>query len=229
MDLNVIVAKTREVLALLPVATLGRAAEGRRRALRSQADRDDFLAARMLAVRALELAGAPGLAPAALRQRCEVCGGGHGRPLPVAGLHVSWSHSRGWVAAGAAPAPIGVDVEVFADAVGESLLQDALSPGERVIVAEAAEPARAFGLAWVAKEACVKAGAATLDSFGGLAVLAAADRLVPSFGPLLLSARDVRGATVAAASAAPVTWRSLGARGELVPLPGAGRGVATRA
>ncbi len=232
MDLNaVVVAKTREVLALLPSGPLGRAAEARRRALRSPSDGDDFVAARLLAARVLREVGAGDIAPAALHQRCEVCGREHGRPLPVSGFQVSWSHSRGWVAAGASYAPLGVDVEVFADAVigDANLPNDALTPSERALVFAATDPGRAFRLAWTAKEACVKAGAARLDRFGEFDVLAGADQLIPSFGSLLLSSRGFRGATAAAASEAPVTWNALGGRGELVPLPGAGRAVGTPA
>ncbi|MCI0156130.1 4'-phosphopantetheinyl transferase superfamily protein [Leifsonia shinshuensis] len=231
MDLSVVVvAKTRDVLSVLPGDPLGRAAEARRRALRSPSDREDFVAARLLAVRALQAAGAGDIAPAALHQSCAVCGGAHGRPLPVSGLHVSWSHSRGWVAAGASPAALGVDVEVFADAAtGETgvggLPLEALTPSERSLLATAPDPARAFRLAWAAKEACVKAGVAQLDGLGRVGVLAGPDRLVPSYGALLLSSRAFRGANAAAASAAPVSWHTLGGRGELAHLPGSGRPV----
>jgi len=232
MDLSaVVVAKTRDVLALLPAGPLGRAAEARRRALRSPADRDDFVAARLLAVRVLREAGAGDIAPAALHQRCAVCGRAHGRPLPVSGLHVSWSHSRGWVAAAASPAPLGVDVEVFADAdIGDGgIPRAALTLSEQALLATAIDPARAFRLVWTAKEACIKAGAAQLDSLGDFGVLAAADSLVPSFGALLLSSRGFRGATAAAASEAPLTWHTLGGSGELLHLPGSGRPVGTPA
>ena len=232
MDLSVVVvARTRDVLGVLPGGPLGRAAEARRRALRSQADRDDFVAARLLAARALQEAGAGDVALAALQQRCAVCGGAHGRPLPVSGLQVSWSHSRGWVAAAASPAPVGVDVEVSSDAaIGEAGAPlDALTPAERTLLAAAADPARAFRLAWTAKEACIKAGAAHLDGLGRVEVLAAPDRLVPSFGALLLSSRAFRGATAAAAAEAPAIWHTLGDRGDLLSLPVGGRSVGTPA
>jgi 4'-phosphopantetheinyl transferase len=228
MDLSVVVvAKTRDVLALLPAGPLGRAAEARRRALRSPGDRDDFVAARLLAARVLREAGAGDIAPAALLQRCSACGRAHGRPLPVAGLHVSWSHSRGWVAAAASPAPLGVDVEVFADAdIAHGGVPDAaLTLSERALLATASDPARAFRLVWTAKEACVKAGVAQMDDLGGFGVLAAADRLLPSIGSLLLSSRGFRGATAAAASEAPLAWHTLGGGGHLVDLPGSGRAV----
>ena len=214
---TVVVAPTRRVLAVLPRAPLGTAAEARLSALRSPADRDDFLAARLLAAHLLHVA------PAELRQRCEVCGGEHGLPLPVGGLHVSWSHSHGWAAAGVSPDRLGVDVE----ADGEVNLTGTLTPAERAAVSSVPDPARAFLLAWTAKEACVKAGAAHLDGFAGVEVLAGADALRPSFGGLLLSTSRPPGATAAAATTTPARWAALGDRGELIPVPG--RAVGTPA
>ncbi|MEN2737075.1 4'-phosphopantetheinyl transferase superfamily protein [Microbacterium sp. X-17] len=205
----VVVASTRQVLAAVPPAPLGAAAESRLARLRSPADRDDFTAARLLAAHLLRAA------PADLRQRCEVCGGEHGLPLPVAGRHVSWSHAAGWVAAGTSPSRLGVDVE----AEGEVNLADALTPAERTLVAAAVDPARAFRLAWTAKEACVKAGAARLDGFAALEVLTAPDALRPSHAGLLLSSRSLPGAIAAAATVEPARWATLGDRGELVPVP----------
>lgn len=235
MDLStVVVATTREVLAQLPPGPLSAPAEARRRTLRSPSDRDDFVAARLLAARLLREAGAGDVAPADLGQRCDVCGGEHGRPLPLSGLHVSWSHSHGWVAAGVSPARLGVDVEadvgagVAADA-GGGLPKEALTGTERAFVAQAPDAARTFRLAWTAKEACVKAGAAQLDRIGEFDVLAGPDRLLPSSGALLLSAHRLRGATAAVASASRPTWHTLGRDGALVPLPGSGRAVGTPA
>ncbi|QNE33697.1 4'-phosphopantetheinyl transferase family protein [Leifsonia shinshuensis] len=211
MELStVVVAPTRHVLAVLPGAPLGSAAESRLGALRSPADRDDFTAARLLAAHLL------GVAPADLRQRCEVCGGEHGLPLPVGGLHVSWSHAHGWVAAGVSRARLGVDVEAERGVI----LAEALTPGEAALVSSAPDPARAFRLAWTAKEACVKAGAAHLDGVAELDVLAAPGTLRPSHGGLHLSAWQHPGATAAAATTEPAHWAILGDSGELVPVPG---------
>lgn len=235
MDLSaVVVATTRDVLAHLPAGALDGPAEARRRALRSRTDRDDFAAARLLAARLLRQAGAGDVAPAALRQRCDVCGAEHGRPLPLAGLHVSWSHSHGWVAAGVSAARLGVDVEADASGAvdassGGGLPSWALTDSERAFVGQAPDAARAVRLAWTAKEACVKAGATQLDRFGELDVLAGPDRLLPSSGALLLSAHRLRGATAAAASASQPSWHTLGPDGELVSLPGSGRAVGTPA
>ncbi|GAB3587634.1 hypothetical protein GCM10027579_25430 [Calidifontibacter terrae] len=82
------------------------------RLLRSQ-DRDDFVAARALAARAAAALGVP---DARFEQRCERCGGPHGRPRIIdSDLAVSWSHTGGWVAAVAASAgPVGIDIEAGA-------------------------------------------------------------------------------------------------------------------
>ncbi|CAM5347788.1 4'-phosphopantetheinyl transferase family protein [Leifsonia shinshuensis] len=216
MELStVVVAPTRRVLAVLPRAPLGAAAETRLRSLRSAADRDDVTAARLLAAHVLGAVTGAEVAPAELRQRCEVCGGAHGLPLPVAGLHVSWSHAHCWVAAGASGSRLGVDVE----ADGEVNLTDALTPTERTLVGAGSDSARAFRLAWTAKEACVKAGVARLDGFAGLDVLAAPDALRPSHGDLLLSRRLLPGAVASAATAEPARWATLGDGGELVRAP----------
>ena len=212
---TVVVASTRRVLAVVPHAPLGAAAEARLRRLRSPADRDDFTAARLLAALVLRAVGAGEAAPADLRQRCEVCGGAHGLPLPVAGRRVSWSHAAGWVAAGTSRSRLGVDVE----ADSEVNLDDVLTLAERTRVAAAADPARTFRLAWTAKEACVKAGVARLDDVAALEVLTAPDALRPSHAGLLLSSRSVPGAIAAAATAEPARWATLGDRGELVAVP----------
>jgi 4'-phosphopantetheinyl transferase len=235
MDLSaVVVATTRDVLAQLPAVPLNGPAEARRRALRSQTDRDDFVAARLLAARLLRQAGVGDAAPAALRQCCDVCGAEHGRPVPLAGLHVSWSHSHGWVAAGVSPARLGVDVEADASGAvdtssGDGLPSAALTDSEQAFVAQAPAAARAFRLAWTAKEACVKAGATQLDRFREFDVLAGPDRLLPSSGALLLSAHRLGGATAAAASESQPSWYTLGPDGALVSLPGSGRAVGTPA
>ncbi|MEY9952994.1 4'-phosphopantetheinyl transferase superfamily protein [Leifsonia sp. EB34] len=210
----VVVATTRHALAVLPPGPLGRSAESRRDALRRPADRDDFTAARLLAAHVLRAAGAEEVVAADLRQRCEVCGGAHGLPRPVGGLHVSWSHAHGWVAAAVSQARLGVDVE----AEREVNLPGVLTGAERALLASAEDPACAFRLAWTAKEACVKAGVARLGDFAELDVLAASDALRPSHGGFLLSSRVLRGATAAAATVEPARWSALGDGGELVPV-----------
>jgi 4'-phosphopantetheinyl transferase len=130
-------------------------------------DREDFQAAHLLirkcAGRLL------GLRPEAVSivQRCATCGGPHGRPEVVGrpDVGISLAHSRGVVAAAAGTAPVGVDVEAFPPAAGLTAqdLSAALTAAAIAAVESAADPSRAVLLAWVRKEACLKAGLVDVD------------------------------------------------------------------
>ncbi|NYK11187.1 4'-phosphopantetheinyl transferase superfamily protein [Leifsonia naganoensis] len=215
----VLVARTARVLATLPDEPLAPEAAERRDRLRATADRDDFTAARLLAAAAHRaLSDAPFVA-GRLVQRCDTCGGSHGRPQPSPdGLHLSWSHARGMVAAGAASRRLGVDVEAGMR-YRDHPIDTALSAAERRLLSESADPEAAFLLAWTAKEALVKAGVAELDGFAGMTVLAGDARLVPRHGGLSLDARRGDGFSATAATPGPVLWRTIDAAGGLVPLP----------
>lgn len=94
-----------------------------------------------------------------LAQRCASCGGeDHGRPriLGHPGVHVSLSHTPGQVAAVAAYAPCGVDVE----STPATVPSRALTERERAWVRSQPDPPLAFTRLWVRKEALVKAGVA---------------------------------------------------------------------
>lgn len=136
-------------------------------ALRSDADRDDHMAAHVL-VRAAVRVLLPGRAPMTVEQWCTGCGGrGHGRPSVAEepDLHVSLAHCRGAVTAAAGWSPVGVDVEPVAArrTPDEALLKATLSPRERRVVERHADPVAAFLRLWVRKEALIKVGALTLD------------------------------------------------------------------
>lgn len=215
----VLVARTARVLATLPDEPLAPEAAERRDRLRATADRDDFTAARLLAATAHRALSDAPFAAGWLVQRCDTCGGAHGRPQPsLAGLDLSWSHAHGVVAAAVAPGRLGVDVETGMRH-GDHPIDTALSAAERRLLSESADPEAAFLLAWTAKEALVKAGAAELDAFAGMTVLAGDDRLVPRHGDLSLDARRGDGFSAAAATPGPVLWRTIDAAGGLVPLP----------
>ncbi|MFT3971410.1 MAG: 4'-phosphopantetheinyl transferase superfamily protein [Micropruina sp.] len=152
--------------------------------LRFEVDRDAHRAAHLL-VRACagELLD---LAPERLRlqQHCPRCGStDHGRPS-IAGepeVRVSLSHTRGFVAAVAATAACGIDVEHVAG----SIPRTAVTPGERAWLDTTADPLQGFTRLWVRKEALVKAGVA--DEPGALDVLGpaagAVTRSAVSLGP----------------------------------------------
>lgn len=145
------------------------------------ADRDDYVAAHILArVAAARITGSPDTpGPAArtyaLVQRCDRCGGAHGRPsLPAhPGLHVSLSHTRGAVAAACAIAPIGIDIEQWDAASAADSDLPGLSERERALLGafskvvythHAPSPRTLAWLRlWTRKESLVKVGETTLD------------------------------------------------------------------
>lgn len=110
----VVVARSDHVLDISDGALLAPADEARRRRLVRKQDRDDFTAARIIA---LLLMGYIHGSPATnyqIHQFCDVCGDRHGRPtiLNPSNHDVSWSHDQGVVAVAVGPGRIGVDVLV---------------------------------------------------------------------------------------------------------------------
>ena len=103
----------------------------RANAFAHDADRRDFIAAhRLVRAMAASIIGAPP-GTIVLRQRCDTCGGPHGRPtLPDhPGLHVSLSHAKGVVAAACGDRPVGIDLERWnASQPDHSDLDFALAP-----------------------------------------------------------------------------------------------------
>ncbi|SOB84380.1 4'-phosphopantetheinyl transferase family protein [Streptomyces sp. 1331.2] len=182
---------------------------------RHESGRTDFTAGHLLVrLCAARLLGIPaeGLV---LAQQCPDCGlADHGKPyLPDhPGVHVSLSHTRGVVAAGAGYRPIGVDVELSAR--GGSLgavARRVLAPAELAAVEADPEPDRAFLRQWVRKESLIKIGRATLDTLGRID-LSALPLTVPPGPPLRSRYEDLHlvdwtdpehGAAVAAVSTAP--------------------------
>ena len=99
--------------------------------------------------------------PVTIEQRCERCGGAHGRPRVVApsGVHVSLSRAGDTaVVAVSLAGPIGVDIESVR-AVGRAGFDDvAFNTLERTALAAVsfAERDRARALLWTTKEALLK-------------------------------------------------------------------------
>ncbi|MBO1415575.1 4'-phosphopantetheinyl transferase superfamily protein [Streptomyces sp. FH025] len=182
---------------------------------RQESGRIDFTAGhvlvRLCAARLLDVPAA-GLV---LAQRCPDCGlADHGKPyLPDhPGVHVSLSHTRGVVAAGAGYQPVGVDVELSARGGSlRAVARRVLTPAELALVEAAPEPDRAFLRQWVRKESLIKIGRTTLDTLGQVD-LAALPLDVPPGAPLRSRFEDLHlidwtdpehGAVVAAVSTAP--------------------------
>jgi 4'-phosphopantetheinyl transferase len=106
-----------------------------------------------------------------LSQRCAECGGPHGVPSALGrpGVHVSWSHSHGWVAAIAAEVVVGIDIEAprpTERTPDARLLGRTATAAETVLIQDAAEPRAAFLRMWVLKESLVKTGRLALKDFG---------------------------------------------------------------
>jgi 4'-phosphopantetheinyl transferase len=126
--------------------------QGRREALRYEADRDRFTAA--AALLRLVVADRTGLDPAAVpvRRDCPGCGRPHGRPVVDGyGLHLSVTHSGERVGVAVAGAPVGLDVEEIRPVRVAELARLALGPDER------ADDVAGFFRYWTRKESAIKA------------------------------------------------------------------------
>lgn len=162
-------APSADVLARWPDprGALGATERERADAFHEAADAGDFVAAHLLARECVT--ALTGATPVALEQRCATCGGPHGKPY-VRGLpdiHVSWSHSRGHVAAVAARAPVGIDVEARTRTHDIArLARRTATPAEAEQILRDDDPDAAYLRMWVAKESLVKVGAITLAEFG---------------------------------------------------------------
>ena len=156
-------AEAREIAAELlslprkELVLFGHSAHERARfdGLRRGEDRRDFLAGRALARVALGDRLGVGWEDVTLTQRCPTClRPGHGRPEPVDGLHVSWSHAGGCVAVCVGEGPLGVDMEPVASAASlRDVWPAAVSWRDADLVAR-----------WCASEAAAKCGLESLDS-----------------------------------------------------------------
>lgn len=154
-------ASVEEVLgdARLSGVALTDAERARHDRLRFTVDRDAYRTAHLL-VRACA-ADLLGAVPDRVRleQHCPRCGAaGHGRPSVAGepGLFVSLSHTRGYVAAVAATAPCGIDVQTIATDV----IPRAVLGRERAWLDAQEDRLLGFTRLWVRKEALVKAGLA---------------------------------------------------------------------
>ena len=188
--------QTAEVLGLVerPAALLTSAEQTRAAAFRRAGDRDDFVAAHVLA--RICAGQRLGVDPAALTvvQHCATCGGPHGQPSlrEAPDLAISLAHTRGQVAAAAGAGRVGVDIEALtAEPLDDGLVAMALTDGEAAEVRAAALPRHAFLRYWVAKESLVKVGVATLDELRGIDLAgrftAAGDAVVASHAGLRMA------------------------------------------
>ncbi|MCW2813500.1 MAG: hypothetical protein JWN84_955 [Nocardioides sp.] len=157
-------AASYDVLAAGPDVPLSPAEQDRAAALTREADRADFVAARLLA-RVL-VARHVGTDPAQVRfaQTCAQCGGPHGRPQVVGhDVHVGWAHSAGVVAATVDDVRCAVDVQSVAALRGGELPLGVLTTAERTWLDGQPDRPRSFAGLWIRKELLVKLGDLTLD------------------------------------------------------------------
>ncbi len=169
----VLAGGTREILASIrdPWSLLTSAELDRAEAFRRETDRLDFVAAHVLVrVCAACLLGSSA-ENLTVKQRCDRCGGSHGRPFlgEAPSLYVSLSHTRRYVAAAVGSVPVGVDVERYDREVPDpAMLTIVLSPREIPAVHAAPAPQLAFLRQWVRKEAMVKMGITSIDEMATL-------------------------------------------------------------
>lgn len=140
-------------------------------------DRADYLAAHVLVRRCAALV--LGTTPERLTvvQHCSTCGRtGHGRPSLVEApeLHVSLTHTRGYVAAAVDTAEVAVDTERLLDREWVAEVSGTvLSAAECEWVLASGDPQLAFAKLWVRKESLIKLGLATLDTLAKVDMSAA--------------------------------------------------------
>lgn len=131
---------------------------------------DEFTAAHLVARTVVgELLGVRARS-VVLEQRCPECGGEHGKPhvRNHPEVHVSWSHSHGWVGAAASHLAVGIDLEApweVERALEPGLLRRTATPEETAIIEAAADPRAAFLRMWVLKESLIKVGRIALADF----------------------------------------------------------------
>ncbi|WP_159433875.1 4'-phosphopantetheinyl transferase family protein [Cryobacterium flavum] len=116
---------------------------------------------RLLLAAAVARVCAVDLAAVTIEQRCEHCGGAHGRPrvLTPGGVHVSLSRAgRTVVVAVSQVGPIGVDLESVASVARAGFDDVAFNADERTALAELPvdERDRARAALWTTKEALLK-------------------------------------------------------------------------
>jgi 4'-phosphopantetheinyl transferase len=149
-------------------------------ALKHEADRQDFLAARVLAKHVVsKMTGAPP-STIVIEQFCLSCNRpGHGKPLVRSHprLSVSWSHQNGIVMAAVSTFEVGVDVELTSTMPSDAdFAANVLSEPELEIF-DCLRSFRSDGVSlrqlytgrqWVRKEAVIKLGSLSLDRMPAL-------------------------------------------------------------
>jgi 4'-phosphopantetheinyl transferase len=213
------VERTEDVVARLPTnahGLLSPVERERAQRFRQPEDRSSFVAAHVLA--RLCAAEALGCNPqeVQIQQRCERCGGPHGKPRlsPSQGWAISLAHSRGVVAAAVAMGRVGVDVESAAFRNrAQAWDSSVLTPNELAMIRSAAEAVEvSFLRIWVAKETLAKLSLCALDTFKDVdvsALLGSPEGRVNALGTTVTVWLDeVRQAVAGVGTGSP--WRLFG-------------------
>lgn len=125
----------------------------------SPQDRAERLTARVLVRECLRDVGAR---TSGIEIRHQSSGARRGAPLLVGSdIHVSISHSAGWVAAAISPGVVGIDVESLRNLSRFRLSGSSLLTEDEL--REIGESVTRFGVSWTAREVLVKCGVGTLD------------------------------------------------------------------
>lgn len=152
----IVVARSDDVLQAVDGPPLSPASAARRSRLVRTQDRDDFTAARRVALLLMGFLHNSPPSNYEIHQMCGVCGGPHGRPsIPnPSNWDVSWAHDQGVVAAAVGPGRIGVDVLLATPRAGDG---DLHLDGPQIADLEVITRA----------EALVKVGSGNLDDLLG--------------------------------------------------------------
>lgn len=215
----VVVADPAEVLGTADHRLLGADERARGRTRHHPAERDAYLAARLLVRGCAAVLTGRGADELSVTQWCAECRtSGHGAPSLVGApeVRISWAHTRGAVVAAAAWDRVGVDVEALGPDDAVSALAAVLTPAERSQVWSAAEPSVRALRYWTRKECLVKAGLVAASQLARTDLSRVVDRTDRSGrsvgryrGLQLVDWRDpARGALIAVAGSGPPVIRS---------------------
>jgi len=184
----VLTGRSADVLARFsePLSALSEEERARAAAIRFEGDRDSMVAAHLLARMCAAWVLGTSVGDLTIEQHCSSCARPHGRPTVVQApeLAVSWSHTRGHVAATAGAGPLGIDIEALPGRNSDALPRRVLAPAEVRWMLAAADPQAAFLSLWVRKEALIKVGLLTLGTLSTVDLIGPAGELAETWDGL---------------------------------------------
>ncbi|MCP1121472.1 4'-phosphopantetheinyl transferase superfamily protein [Robbsia andropogonis] len=151
-------------------------------ALKREADRWDFLAARVLVKHVMSRMTGAAPSTIVIEQFCADCNrSGHGKPFSRShpGLSVSWSHQGGLVMAAVSCFEVGVDVEILGTMPSDADFANNVLSESELKIFDGLGSVRSDGVSlrqlytarqWVRKEAIIKLGALSLERMPALSL-----------------------------------------------------------